>query len=157
MSRGTPATFGQRLIAILIDGGIILAAFIPTLIVVLILGQISSALGILAAIGLYLLVFAAAAYMYIGGIGSTGQTPGKRMQGVQVVSDDGGMIGMGGAAVRYILYAISNSIVCGLPVGSLWMLFDAEKKTLYDKVLNYQAIQVEPGGLLPIFPEGNPI
>ncbi len=157
MSAGTPATFGQRLIAVLIDGGIILAAFIPAFIVVLILGQISGILGFLAALGLYLLIFAGALYMYIGGIGSTGQTPGKRMQGVQVVSDDGSMLGMGGAAVRYLVYAVSNSIVCGLPVGSLWMLFDGEQKTLYDKVLNNQAIQVEPGGLLPIFPDGNPI
>jgi uncharacterized RDD family membrane protein YckC len=156
MSAGTPATFAQRLIAVLIDFAIVLAAFIPALIVVLIAGQISGVLGFLAGLGLYVLVFAAALYMYIGGIGTTGQTPGKRMQGVKVVDDNGGMLGMGGAAVRYIVSAIFNSILCGLPVGSLWMLFDSEKKTLYDKVLNDQAIQVEPGELLPIFPEGKP-
>ena len=153
----TPATFVQRLVAVLIDAGIVLAMFIPAFIIVLILGQISGILSLLAGIVLYLAIFAAALYMYIGNIGTTGQTPGKRMQGVQVISDDGSMLGMGGAAIRYIVYAISNSVVCGLPLGSLWMLFDAEKKTLYDKVLNNQAVQVEPGALLPIFPNGNPI
>ena len=153
----TPASFGQRFIAVLIDFGIILAMFIPAFIIVLILGQISGVLGFLAGLVLYLAVLAAALYMYIGGIGTTGQTPGKRMQGVQVVDDDGGMLGMGGAAIRYIVSAVFNSVICGLPVGSLWMLFDAEKKTLYDKVLNNQAIAVEPGSLMPIFPNGNPI
>lgn len=157
MAAATPATFVQRLIAVLIDAGIVLAMFIPAFIIVLILGRISGVLGLLAGFVLYLAIFAAALYMYIGNIGTTGQTPGKRMQGVQVVSDDGSMLGMGGAAIRYLVYAIFNSVVCGLPVGSLWMLFDAEKKTLYDKVLNNQAVQVEPGALLPIFPDGNPI
>lgn len=153
----TPATFVQRLIAVLIDFGIVLAMFIPAFIIVFIIGQISGILGFLAALVLYLVVFAAALYMYIGNIGTTGQTPGKRMQGVQVVNNDGGMLGMGGAAIRYIVSTIFNSIICGLPVGSLWMLFDAEKKTLYDKVLNNQAIAVPPGEFLPIFPNGNPI
>lgn len=157
MTGATPATFVQRLVALLIDTGIVLAMFIPAFIVVLILGRISGVLGFLAALVLYVAIFAAALYMYIGNIGATGQTPGKRMQGVQVISDDGSMLGMGGAAVRYLVYAIFNSVVCGLPIGSLWMLFDADKKTLYDKVLNNQAVQVEPGGLMPIFPNGNPI
>lgn len=157
MTGATPASFGQRLIAALIDFGIVLAMFIPAFIVVFIIGQISGILGFLAGLVLYIVVLAAALYMYIGGIGTTGQTPGKRMQGVQVVNDSGGMLGIGGAAIRYIVSAISNSIVCGLPVGALWMLFDPEKKTLYDKVLNNQAIQVEPGELMPIFPNGNPI
>ena len=157
MPGATPATFAQRFIAVLIDAGLVLAMFIPAFIIVAILGRISGILGFLAALVLYVAIFAAALYMYIGGIGTTGQTPGKRMQGVQVVDDNGGMLGMGGAAVRYIVSAIFNSIVCGLPVGALWMLFDPEKKTLYDKVLNNQAVQVPTGDLLPIFPNGNPI
>lgn len=153
----TPATFGQRLVALLIDFGLIIAMYIPLIVVVAILGRISGILGLLAALVLYLAGFVAALYYYIGNIGSTGQTPGKRLQGVQVVNDDGTNLGLGGAAIRYIVSAISNSIVCGLPVGSLWMLFDAEDKTLYDKILNNQAVQVEKGELLPIFPDGNPI
>lgn len=153
----TPATFGQRLVAVLIDFGLVIAMFIPLVIVVAILGRISGVLGVLAALLLYLVGFVVALYYYIGNIGSTGQTPGKRMQGVQVLNDDGTNLGLGGAAIRYIVSAIFNSIVCGLPVGSLWMLFDADDKTLYDKVLNNQAVQVEKGELLPIFPGGNPI
>lgn len=154
---GQPAEFGPRLIAYLIDLGVILAMFVPAVIVVFILGQISGILAALAAVVLYLGAIVAALYMYIGGIGTTGQTPGKRMQGIQVVTDSGGMLGMGPAAIRYIVAAIFNGVVCGIPIGSLWMLFDGEKKTLYDKVLNNKAIKVPSGGLLPIFPNGKPI
>lgn len=157
MSAGVPATFGQRLVAVLIDFGIILAAYIPAFIVVLILGRISGVLGFLAGLVLYIALFLAGLYYYLANIGKTGQTPGKRMQGVKVVADDGSTLGIGGAAIRYIVQAISNGIVCGLPVGSLWMLFDSDNKTLYDKILNNQAVQVEKGELLPIFPDGNPI
>ena len=154
---GQPAEFGPRLVAYLIDFLIVVAMFIPVVIVVFVLGQISSVLAALGGIVLYLGAIVAALYMYIGGIGTTGQTPGKRMQGVQVVTDSGGMLGMGPAAIRYLVAAIFNGVVCGIPIGSLWMLFDADKKTLYDKVLNNQAVQVPSGGLLPIFPNGKPI
>ena len=37
------------------------------------------------------------------------------------------------------------------------MLADSEtKKTIYDKILNNQAIQVEKGSITPIFPGGKP-
>lgn len=150
---GTPATFGQRLIAVIIDGLIGLALFIPVIIVVLILGAISDVLGILAAIVGYLAVFAALIWIYVGGIGKTGQTPGKRLQGVQVVSNTGGPIGVGGAAIRWILSSILNSFCY---IGGLWMLWDGEKKTLYDKILDNQAVSVQKGELLPLFPEGKP-
>ena len=151
-----PATFGQRLVAVLIDAGIVLAMFVPAFIVVFIIGAISDILGVLIAILLYLAVVAAALYIYLVGIGMHGQTPGKRMQGVKVVNDSGATIGIGGAVVRWLVSGISNSIVCGLPLGAAWMLWDGEKKTLYDKILGNQAIQVEKGELLPIFPNGKP-
>ena len=37
------------------------------------------------------------------------------------------------------------------------LLWDGEKKTLYDKILNNQVIQVPKGELMPIFVDGNPI
>lgn len=154
---GQPAEFGPRLVAYLIDFVIVIAMFIPVVIVVFILGQISGILAALGGIVLYLGAIAAALYMYIGNIGATGQTPGKRMQGIQVVTDNGGVLGMGPAAIRYIVAVIFNGVLCGIPIGSLWMLFDGEKKTLYDKVLNNKAVQVPAGELLPIFPNGNPI
>jgi uncharacterized RDD family membrane protein YckC len=151
---GTPATFAQRFIAVLIDAGIGLAMFIPVLIFALIVGAISDTLGAIVGILLYLLVFLAVMYMILGGIGLTGQTPGKRMQGIKVVNSGGEVIGIGGSVVRYIVQYITN-IVCY--IGGLWMLFDADKKTLYDKILDNQVIQVEKGGIMPIFPNGNPI
>ena len=156
MSSGTPATFAQRLIARLIDFGIIIGMLIPAFIVAFIVGAVSDVLGFLVALVLYLVIFAAAVWMIVGGIAKTGQTPGQRMQGVKVTSDTGELLGFGGAVIRWLVSALTNSILCGLPIGSLWMLFDAEKKTLYDKILNNRASSVAPGSLMPIFPDGNP-
>jgi len=153
MGGATPATFGQRLIAVIIDAVIAMAMFIPLIIVVAIVGAISETLGALLSIVLYLALFAGVFYMIIGGIGLTGQTPGKRSQGIKVTNATGGTLGIGGAFIRYIVQYIFN-----LPcyIGSLWMLWDGEKKTLYDKVLDNQVVQAEKGGIMPIFPNGKP-
>ncbi len=148
-----PATFGQRLIAVLIDAVIGFALIIPAVIVALILGAISETLGALVGILLYIAVILGILYMIIGGIGLTGQTPGKRSQGIKVVNDSGGLLGVGNAVVRYIVQYVTN-IVCY--IGSLWMLWDGEKKTLYDKMLGNQVVQAEKGGIMPIFPNGKP-
>ncbi len=155
-SLGPPATFGQRLVAVIIDSIIGFVLLIPAIIIFTIGGAAES--GILMALGglLYLVGFLALFYMIIGGVGKTGQSPGKRMQGVKVVDSNGGPIGIGGAIIRYIVQQVSNTIACGLPIGSLWMLWDAEKKTLYDKILNNQAISVPKGSAMPIFPDGKP-
>ena len=153
---GTPATFGQRAIALIIDWAVGFGLVIPG-IVVLIVGGIAGS-GVVVGIGvlLFLLAILASLYIVIVGIGTEGQTPGKRSQGVKVVTDAGTPIGIGGSIIRYIVQSISNAVVFGLPLGYAWMLWDGEKKTLYDKVLNYQAIQVPPGKLFPIFPGAKP-
>ena len=150
---GTPATFGQRLIAVLIDAAIMFAMLIPVVIVLAIIGAISDVLGLLLGILLYLVVLAAAVWIYVGGIGKHGQTPGKRLQGIKVVSNTGAPVGLGGAVIRWLLSNVLNSFCY---IGGLWMLWDGEKKTLYDKILDNQVIQVPTGELMPIFPDGNP-
>ena len=155
-SAGIPAEFGPRLIAYLTDIVLGFALFIPVFIVGLVIGVISETLCAIVSILLYLAVGLGWLYVLIMGMAVNGQTPGKRMQGIKVVQDSGEPLGVGGAIIRWFVQAISNTIICGLPLGSLSMLADGEKKTIYDKVLNNQSIQVEKGSLTPIFPDGKP-
>lgn len=153
---GTPAEFVPRLIARIIDIGIAIAMVIPVVILTTIVGFVSDILGLLVALVLYPVLFLAFAYIVVGGIALTGQSPGQRMQGVKVVTNDGQLLGFGGSLIRWLVGGVFNSVLCGLPIGSLWMLWDGEKKTLYDKVLNNQAVVVPKGAITPIFPGGTP-
>lgn len=155
---GVPATPVQRLIARIIDGLIAFAMYIPGYILLFIGTAIGGGFGALVAVlGILLLLvgLGAALYMIIGGIGKTGQTPGKRMQGIKVVGSASGQpIGIGGTVVRLVVEWLT-AIPCYL--GYLWIFFDSDKKTLYDKILDNEVVSAEQGGLLPIFPDGNPI
>jgi len=155
-SLGPPASFGQRLVALIIDGLLGLAISLPSVILlvlaIVIRGPIGIILGLLAVVW-YFASFAAWLYIYFVGLGNEGQTPGKRMQGVKVTKVGGYPIGIGGAFMRWIASAIAN---IPLYLGSLWMLWDTEQKTLYDKVLEMEAVSVEPGSLFPLFPGGKP-
>lgn len=70
-------------------------------------------------------------YVYFHGSPS-GQTIGKKVMSIRVVTfQEGSSIGYGRAALRY-LGAILSSIPCGL--GYFWMLWDREKQTWHDKI-----------------------
>ena len=153
---GTPAEFVPRLIARLIDTGLVIALIIGVVIISAIISVVSSTLATLVGIVLYLAVFALAFYVIVGGIALTGQSPGQRMQGIKIETDSGERLGWGGSTIRWFVGGIFNSVLCGLPLGSLWMLWDGEKKTLYDKVLNNRAVVVPKGSITPIFPGGVP-
>ncbi len=153
---GAPAEFVPRLIARIIDFGLIIAMIIPVVIIATVMGAISDILGVLVGFLLYFVVLLVAIYVIVGGQATTGQSPGQRMQGIKVVTDGGQLLGWGPAIIRWLVGGIFNSVLCGLPIGSLWMLWDGEKKTLYDKVLNSKAVVVPKGSITPIFPGGNP-
>lgn len=116
------ASWGERVLAALVDsvGPFIVAAF---------LFQVSTGLGALA----YLAAFAWALYnSYLGG--QTGQSTGKKMQGLRLLREsDGQPIGGGLGIARYFVH-----IVDGLPcyLGYLWPLWDAKKQTFADKILS---------------------
>ena len=154
---GTPAEFGPRAIAYIIDILMGFALFIAIFVFGQVVGLISGILGaIVTTLGL-LAAFLVWIYIIVMGMAVDGQTPGKRLQGIKVVQDSGEQLGIGGAVIRLFVQGLSNSIVCGLPLGGLSMLADSEtKKTIYDKILNNQAIQVEEGSITPIFPGGKP-
>jgi uncharacterized RDD family membrane protein YckC len=117
---GPRASFGLRLVAVLIDSVIL---FIVGFILGLILGDVlGSAVNLI--IGL-------AYYAYLEGSPS-GQTVGKRAMSIRVIDfAGGGPIGPGRALLRYV-GRILSAIPCGL--GYFWMLWDSEKQTWHDKI-----------------------
>jgi uncharacterized RDD family membrane protein YckC len=73
-------------------------------------------------------------------IGRKGQTLGKRVMGVMVVDRASGQpIGIGRSVGRFFMTAVS-SWLCYL--GYLWMLWDADRQTWHDKVVNSVVVSV---------------
>ncbi len=63
----------------------------------------------------------------------SGQTPGKKMLGIRVVSADGGQVTKGRYFVRLIGYWISGML---LGIGFLMALWDTNQQALHDKLAN---------------------
>ncbi len=117
--QGPPlAPWGTRAGGYLID-------FFISLVVQLVLGQISYGLGQAAGLGVFL---------YFGYLtGTTGQTPGRRLVGIRVLREaDGQPLGAGAGIGRAFLH-----ILDALPflVGFLWPIWDAKKQTFADKLI----------------------
>ena len=77
------------------------------------------------------LILGIAYYVYFHGSPS-GQTIGKKLLSIRVVSSqNGGPIGYGPAALRYV-----GSILSAIPclLGYFWMLWDDNKQTWHDKI-----------------------
>ena len=60
-----------------------------------------------------------------------GQTPGKMIMGIKIISTDGGSIGVGKSILRLIGYVISAVI---LYLGFLWIIWDKDKQGWHDKI-----------------------
>jgi uncharacterized RDD family membrane protein YckC len=117
--QGPRAGFGSRLGAFLIDAIImgIVGGLLRS-----ILGNAGQALSLLAGL---------AYFIYFEGSPS-GQTVGKKALNISVVSfTDGGPVGYGTAALRYVCRYLS-AIPCLL--GYFWMLWDGQKQTWHDKL-----------------------
>jgi uncharacterized RDD family membrane protein YckC len=135
-----PASFGTRLLALLVDGLIIsvpfwiLAALVQT-------GDDRNFRfgygyqpGAEGWLNLMSTIVSVCYYGYFEG-GPTGQTIGKRVLGVRVVDAASGQPGIGfGRAVGRYFASILSAIPCLL--GYFWMLWDDRKQTWHDKLLS---------------------
>ena len=123
---GPRASFGERLIAAIIDGVVVgLATGILGRI-----GILGSLVGFVVSYGYY---------VYLEGSPS-GQTIGKRAMSIRVVGmQTGQSIGYAGAFIR-VIGKIVSSIACLL--GYFWMLWDPEKQTWHDKFANSVVVPV---------------
>jgi len=148
------AEIGPRAIAKIIDAGIAIGLLVPVYIVAFILGRISGALGVLFLLVGALAAFAALIYIMGWGLGETGQTPGKRMQGLKVVDvATGAPIGGAKGIGRMFLESIINSICYANWISAF---IDSNNQTVGDKVLTANVVPGEKGGLMPLFPGGKP-
>lgn len=129
------AGFGWRLVAALIDGLLLgflsfLFAFVIGFIILLTqtygagkfypTERLFTVFGFLLSIGYYIIFWV-----------KSGQTPGKRVMGLTVVSADGSSVSWGQALLRYLGYII-NIIVISL--GFLWIAFDQKRQGWHDKM-----------------------
>jgi len=123
---GPRASFGERLIAALIDG--------------IVVGLATGLLGRIGILGsLVGFVVSYGYYVYLEGSPS-GQTVGKRAMSIRVVGmQTGQTIGYAGAFIR-VIGKIVSSIAC--LIGYLWMLWDPEKQTWHDKFANSVVVPV---------------
>jgi uncharacterized RDD family membrane protein YckC len=139
-----PAEWGTRALAALIDGGIAFVGYIVLIILVAILGSVSDALGgIVWLIGL-LAIFGYYIWNFVVMQGQSGQTIGKQKMNIRLVADATGQpVGPGMAFVRWLVAGLISGITCGIGglVDILWPLWDADKKRLTDKILNFSVIQ----------------
>jgi uncharacterized RDD family membrane protein YckC len=125
---GPRASFGRRLVALLVDTVILL---VVGLILRAILGRTGG--------GAVSLVVGLGYYGYLEG-SSSGQTVGKKLLGIRVIDfSTGGPIGFGRGLLRYVGKLIS-SVVCFL--GFFWMLWDKEKQTWADKIATTVVVPV---------------
>lgn len=78
----------------------------------------------------------AAYFIYF--IGKDGQTPGKKLCKIKVVSADGSPVSYGKATGRFFGYMLSSLILC---IGFLMAAWDEEKRALHDRLCNTRVIK----------------
>lgn len=126
------ADWATRVGAALIDGVLTLAIVIVGVILAAIIGTVSSALGFLVSVVIYLVAAALGFYfMYMNG--ACGQSPGKKVLGIKVVSEETGQVIGGGLGIVRGLAHIVDSLICY--IGYLFPLWDAKRQTLADKIM----------------------
>lgn len=134
---GSLASWGQRVGAYLVDLAILVALFLVFFVVGLVLGAISDALGILFVfVGYAAMIALGVYYGFLNG--AKGQTPGKAIMGLKVISEQNGqVIGGGNGVIRYIVGALISGVTCGFGglIDHLFPLWDDKNQTLHDKVV----------------------
>lgn len=134
------APFSERAIALFIDIALVIAVGIVLNIITMVVGAISDLLGALLSFVTFVVsVGLSFAIIALGEGGPLGQTPGKHIRGIKVVKEDGSQLGTGGGVIRW-LGRILDTIICGLPIGYLWPLFDDERRAWHDLVAGTRVV-----------------
>jgi uncharacterized RDD family membrane protein YckC len=129
---GTLASWGERVIAYLIDLVIVAVPAIVLLIITFIALSIATILGVL----FYLVFFAyvlVASFYIVGWQNGLGGSPGKRITGLRVIGEETGQpIGGGLGIVRSIAHVV-DQVICY--IGYLFPLWDPKRQTIADKIM----------------------
>lgn len=121
----------QRVVAYLVDAGIVIVAFLAVFLVALVFSAINDNLGALVLLIGYVAMLGAGFYFaYLTGV--KGQSPGKALIGIKVVSEDTGQpIGGGQGIVRQLAHFLDGICL----IGYLFPLWDPKKQTFADKIM----------------------
>ena len=161
---GQVATFGQRVLALLVDVLISMIGLIPMIIGVIMLvaaaptelyvdeygmtqsdggnGSVAAIGGLLVGLGV-LLSIAISLWNRVFKMGRTGQSVGKKVIGLKLVDDKTGQpIGAGQCFLRELVSNIVNQLIY---LSYLWMLWDDNKQTLADKAVHSTVVVVPKG------------
>lgn len=137
-SYGQPAYahWGKRVGGYLVDA----AVLIPAYILVAIGTGIGDAAGALIMLVGWVGVLALAIWNMIIKQGATGQSIGKGVLGIKLISEETSQpIGAGMTFVRMLVHIV-DSLACY--IGWLWPLWDAKRQTFADKILKTVVIDV---------------
>lgn len=129
---GQLAEWPQRFLAYLVDLAIGLAIFAVGYIASLILGAIATALGVLTYLATAGVVLAFNIIQWVKQ-GNTGQTIGKKVIGLRLISETTRQnVGPGPSVIRGLAHIV-DAIPCY--IGFLWPLWDPKKQTFADKIM----------------------
>jgi uncharacterized RDD family membrane protein YckC len=131
------ASWGRRLGAYLLDTVILVVPPLLAIVAVFVAdpGDDSAAwyIALLAYLALIVLPFVYFTFFHGD---ARGQTPGKRLVGMRVVSDaTGNRIGYGRAFGRYVMTVVFGLLVVPWVLDYLWPLWDGKNQALHDKIV----------------------
>ncbi|HQV83043.1 MAG TPA: RDD family protein [Ornithinibacter sp.] len=161
---GQVATFGQRVLALLVDVLISMIGLIPMIIGIIMLvsaaptelyvdeygmtqseggnGSVAVIGGLLIGLGA-LISLAISLWNRVFKMGRTGQSVGKKVIGLKLVDDKTGQpIGAGMCFLREVVSNVVNQVIY---LSYLWMLWDDNKQTIADKAVHSTVVVVPKG------------
>jgi uncharacterized RDD family membrane protein YckC len=92
----------------------------------------------------YLAALAYAIYNFGYLQGTTGQTIGKKQQGIKLVMEETGQpVGFGMAVVRWLVAGVLGGVTCGIYglLDILFPLWDAKRQRITDKILKMGVVK----------------
>jgi uncharacterized RDD family membrane protein YckC len=130
-----PAGFLTRGIAFLIDILILLGSTVLALASGLLFAgvdldvSLGSLMNLVITIYLVLLLIGSSYFVFLHGF--VGRTIGKMIMGIRIIRDDGELIGLREALIRWVGYFISTVFAF---LGFVWAIFDSKSQTWHDKL-----------------------
>ena len=136
--------FGWRLLAQLIDGLLITFFTFGVVVAIFFLALFLSMFNPYDPVTFNGLIIISALIIslvyYVGSWSKSGQTVGKSMLGMRVVSTDGSGISVGKAVLRYVGYIISGLV---FSLGFLWINFTDKRQGWHDKLAGTYVIDID--------------
>ncbi|WP_421119958.1 RDD family protein [Aquihabitans daechungensis] len=143
---GPLASWGQRVIAYLVDILIIVVLWVAVFALGLGLGALSEVLGAIVLVLGYVGMIGYQFYIAFMA-GKVGGTPGMRLCGLKLVGQSTGqLVGGGTGVLRFVVAWAISTFTCGIGglLDDLWPLWDDKRQTLHDKAVSTVVLCDQP-------------